>query len=135
MTTHTTTLAPPARLATRYRLGIAAVAAAVVNTVLALAAGALDHGGIGMGLSPAMYLPATLAGILAGAAGWTLLARRAPRALRYVVPAVLVLSWIPDLSLLAIGATAANVVGLMLMHTVVTAAVVTAMLDRRGRAR
>lgn len=119
------------------RLGLAAVAAAVVNTAIAFAAAALDHGGIGMGLSPAAYLPATLAGVLAGAAGWTLIARRAPQALRVVVPAVLALTWLPDLLLLTLGATLANVFGLMLMHLAVATAVVTAMRThgRPARAR
>ncbi|MEV7094824.1 hypothetical protein AB0M80_18500 [Amycolatopsis sp. NPDC051045] len=112
---------------TALRLGLALVAAAVVNTGIALAASALDDGGMGVGLSPAAYLPATVVGLLVGAVGWTLIARRSPRALRVVVPAVLVLTWIPDLLLLTTGATAANVGGLMLMHLVVTTAVVTAL--------
>ncbi|WP_410671646.1 hypothetical protein [Amycolatopsis sp. cmx-4-68] len=109
------------------RLGLATVAAAAVNTGIALGATALDDGGMGVGLAPVAYLPATVIGLLAGAFGWTLIARRSPRALRVVVPAVLVLTWIPDLLLLTAGATAANVVGLMLMHLVVTTAVVTAL--------
>jgi hypothetical protein len=43
------------------------------------------------------------------------------------VPAVLVLTWVPDLLLLNAGATAANVAGLMLMHLMVTTAVVLAL--------
>ncbi|MEU5260278.1 DUF6069 family protein [Amycolatopsis sp. NPDC021455] len=128
-TTRTSTLA--------LRLGLAAVAALAVNTAIALAASALDDGGLGIGLAPVAYLPATLAGLLAGAAGWRLIVRRAPRAaraLRVIVPAVLVLTWIPDLLLLTVGATAANVVGLMLMHTAVTTAVVTAMRPTLPRA-
>lgn len=109
------------------RVGIALVAAAAVNTVIALAASALDDGGIGMGLNPAAYLPATVLGLLAGAAGWGLIARRNAKVLRVVVPLVLVLTWIPDLLLLTAGATAANVVGLMLMHLAVTSAVVLAL--------
>ncbi|OXM60599.1 DUF6069 family protein [Amycolatopsis vastitatis] len=121
----TATTTPTSTLA--LRLGLAAVAALAVNTAIALVASALDDGGLGMGLAPVAYLPLTLVGLLAGAFGWTLIARRAPHALRVVVPAVLVLTWVPDLLLLAAGATAANVVGLMFMHLVVTAAVVTAM--------
>jgi hypothetical protein len=45
------------------------------------------------------------------------------------VPTVLAVTWIPDLLLLSMGATAANVVGLMLMHTAVATAVVLAMRD------
>ncbi|MGK3206388.1 DUF6069 family protein [Amycolatopsis sp. MEPSY49] len=113
--------------ATALRLGVAVVAAAAVNTVIALAASALDDGGIGMGLNPAAYLPATVLGLLAGAAGWGLIARRNPKVLRVLVPLVLVLTWIPDLLLLTAGATVANVVGLMLMHLAVTSAVVFAL--------
>ncbi|WP_370965652.1 hypothetical protein [Amycolatopsis sp. cg9] len=113
--------------ATALRLGIAIVAAAAVNTVIALAASALDDGGIGMGLNPAAYLPATVLGLLVGAAGWGLIAGRHPKVLRIVVPLVLVLTWIPDVLLLTAGATAANVAGLMLMHLTVTGAVVLAL--------
>ncbi|WP_329046008.1 DUF6069 family protein [Amycolatopsis sp. NBC_01488] len=112
---------------TALRLGVAVVAAAAVNTVLALAASSLDDGGIGMGLNAASFLPATVLGLLAGSLGWLLIARRNPKALRIVVPAVLVLTWVPDLLLLAAGATAANVIGLMLMHLMVTTAVVLAL--------
>jgi hypothetical protein len=132
MTTATT---PTSTLA--LRLGLAAVAALAVNTAIALVASTLDDGGLGIGLAPVAYLPATVAGLLAGAAGWTLIARRAPRpqrALRVVVPAVLVLTWVPDLLLLTAGATAANVVGLMCMHLAVTTAVVTAMRPALPRA-
>ncbi|MEV5713901.1 hypothetical protein AB0L41_08390 [Amycolatopsis mediterranei] len=112
---------------TAVRLGFALLAAAAANTVIALGAVALDDGGIGMGLSAASYLPATAIGLLLGTVGWFVIARRAPKALRVVVPAVLVLTWVPDLMLFNIGATAANVFGLMLMHLVVTTAAVTAL--------
>ncbi|MEV6823908.1 hypothetical protein [Amycolatopsis sp. NPDC051102] len=121
------TTIPKPTAVTALRLGFALLAAAAANTVIALGALALDDGGIGMGLSPASYLPATAAGLLLGTIGWFVLARRAPHALRVVVPAVLVLTWVPDLLLFAAGATAANVFGLMLMHLVVTTAVVAAL--------
>ena len=127
----TTSIAATPRSTIVLRLALAAVAAVAVNTVIALAASALDAGGIGMGLSPLVYAPATVAGVLAGAAGWALIARRAPHALRVIVPSVLVLSWIPDVLLLTAGATAANVIGLMLMHTAVTSAVVLASRNTR----
>jgi hypothetical protein len=131
----TTTAITTPTSATALRLGLAALAAAAVNTVIALTASALDNGGIGMGLSPATYLPATVAGLLIGAAGWHLIARRSPKALHVVVPTVLALTWIPDLLLLTAGATAANVVGLMLMHLAVATAVVTAMRTNRHPAQ
>src|SRR3569833_2529089 len=113
--------------ATALRLCVAVVAAAAVNAVIALTASSLDDGGIGMGLSDASNLPATVLGFLLGTACCLLIVRRAPNALRVVVPAVLVLTWFPDLLLLNAGATAANVAGLMRMHLVVTTAVVLAL--------
>jgi len=118
-----TTTATP-RSTVVVRVVLAALAAAVVNTGIALAASALDDGGIGKGLNPAAYLSLTIVGFLVAMVGWTLIARRAPKALRIIVPVALVLSWIPDLLLLTAGATAANVIGLMLMHTVVATTVV-----------
>lgn len=123
----TTTTAGTRISVTALRLGVALVAAAAVNTAIAFGASALDEGGIGMGLSPVAYLPATVIGLLAGAAGWLLIARRSPKALRALVPGVLALTWIPDLLLFAAGATAANVVGLMLMHLAVTTSLVLAL--------
>ncbi|MFC0112222.1 DUF6069 family protein [Kibdelosporangium aridum] len=108
------------------RLGVAALIALAANTAIALAARQFDDGGIGAGLVPAQYLSLTLIGIVLGAVGWTVVSRYAPRALRVVVPVVLVLTWIPDVLLLNSGATAGNVVGLMLMHVVVAIAVVAA---------
>src|SRR4051812_32996782 len=113
--------------ATALRLGVAVVAAAAVNAVIALTASSLDDGGIGMGPHAPSYLPAPLLGVLPRTPGRLPIARRAPKALRVVVPAVLVLTWVPDLLLLTAGATAANVAGLMLMHLVVTTAVVLAL--------
>lgn len=113
--------------ATVVRLGIALVAAAAVNTLLALGASSLDEGGIGMGLNAGSYLPATVVGLLIGTAGWFLIARRAPKALRVVVPVALAATWIPDLLLFTAGATAANVIGLMLMHLTVATVVVLAL--------
>src|SRR3569833_2249830 len=120
------TTTAPRTSATALRLGVAVVAAAAVHAVIALTASSLDDGGIGMGLNAASYLPATVRGVLLGTAGWLLIARRAPKALRVVVPAVLVLAWVTGLLLLHAGATAANVAGLMLLNLVDTTAVVLA---------
>jgi hypothetical protein len=62
------------------RLGVAVLAAAVVNSLIALVAGALDDGGIAMGLMPGSYQPATLVGVAVGAASWTLVRRSATEA-------------------------------------------------------
>jgi hypothetical protein len=108
------------------RIGLAALAAMAVNTAIALAVGAVDSRGLKIGLAPVAYLSLTLFGVLVGAAGWALIARRSPGALRVVVPAVVVVTWIPDLLLINAGATAVNIAGLMVMHAVVAAAVVAA---------
>ncbi|GLZ51988.1 DUF6069 family protein [Actinomycetospora sp. NBRC 106378] len=121
MTTAVRTTSIPARL------GVAVVVAALVNLLLATVAGALDDGGIGMGLQPAVFLPATVVGVLLGTAGWFAVRRVAPRALPVVIPVVVALTWIPDLLLFGQGATVANVVGLMAMHAVVASAVVVAL--------
>jgi hypothetical protein len=108
------------------RLGVAALIASAANAAIALATRQFDDGGIKAGLTPIEYLPLTLIGVVLGAVGWIVVSRYAPRALRVVVPVALVLTWIPDVLLLNNGATAGNVVGLMLMHVVVASAVVTA---------
>ncbi|MFR9728004.1 DUF6069 family protein [Saccharopolyspora sp. MS10] len=125
----TTATRPASALAPR--LGLAAIAAAAVNAAIAQIAGAFDEGGIGMGLSPAAYLPATVVGMLVGTLGWLLLSRYAPKALPVAVPVALALSLVPDALLLTSGASAANVIGLMLMHATVASAVVAAF--RAGR--
>ena len=91
-----TTTVPKPTAVTALRLGFALLAAAAANTLISLGALALDDGGIGMGLSPASYLPATVVGLLLGSIGWFVVARRAPKALRVVVPAVLVLTSFSD---------------------------------------
>lgn len=108
------------------RVGLAVLVAMAANTVIALAVSAADSGGLKVGLAPVAYLSLTLVGVLCGAVGWALIARRNPNALRVVVPAVVVLTWIPDLLLFNTGASVVNVVGLMLMHVVVAGAVVAA---------
>ncbi|SEE31782.1 hypothetical protein SAMN04489729_7070 [Amycolatopsis lurida] len=117
---------PTALRSVPMRLGLATVAAMAVNALVAIAASLLDAQGTKTGLAPIAFLSLTLIGVLAGAFGWTLIAKRmSRRTLRVVVPAT-VLSWIPDVLLLNQGATIVNVVGLMLMHLVVAAAVVLA---------
>ncbi|MEJ2871430.1 DUF6069 family protein [Actinomycetospora sp. OC33-EN08] len=109
------------------RLGVALVAAALVNLLIGVVASALDDGGIAIGLQPAVFLPATVLGVALGTAGWFAVRRIAPRALPVVVPVVLALTWIPDLLLLGQGATVVNVVGLMAMHLVIAVSVVLAL--------
>ena len=122
---HTPTVTPVPRLA----LGTlaAAVVALAVDAGIALATRTLDPHGTRTGLVLVAYGPMTVLGVLAGTAGWATVRRLAarPRAvLRVLVPTVVVLSLVPGAVLLATGASAANVVGLWLMHLVVAATTV-----------
>ena len=116
----------------RVAIGVlaAAVVSIAVNTGVALGTLALDPNGTRMGLDLVAYAPLTVIGVLAGTIGWAAIRRYAARArqtLRLVVPAVVVLSFIPDLGLLISGmADGANVVGLLVMHLVVAAVTVAA---------
>jgi hypothetical protein len=111
-------------------LGAAAVAAMLVNAVIATGALALGAGAAPVGLGPAEYLSASVVGVLIGTAGWALVRRFAARpaaVLRVLVPVVLVLTWIPDVAVLLGGATVVNAVALMLMHAVVATSAVLAL--------
>lgn len=130
-------LAP--RVASRPRLRTAAIlVAAVIVTIavnaviaaVAIAAGAPST--YGPLTFPAFALFTTL-GIAAGWAGWVLVHRRARdprRTLRVLVPVLTLLSFVPDVLLLAFrfipGTTTAGVIALMLMHLVVVAGAVPA---------
>jgi hypothetical protein len=106
----------------------AAVISVVVNALIALLAGMAVPGGVErVGLAPAEYAPATVIGIALGTLGWYLVrrfARNPRRVLRVLVPVVVVLSWIPDLGILAGGASVVNSLALIAMHVVVAAATV-----------
>lgn len=106
----------------------AAVVSIAINALIALAANNFIPDGVERtGLALGEYAPATVTGILLGTLGWYLVRRnsRAPRrVLRVLVPVVVVLSWIPDLGILAAGAAVANSLALIAMHTVVAAATV-----------
>ncbi|MBP2328116.1 hypothetical protein JOF56_008501 [Kibdelosporangium banguiense] len=104
-------------------LALAAVASIVLNTGIALLAGlVLPDGGVRMGLQPIEYAPLTVAGILLGTLGWYVIRRtaRKPRAvLRVLVPLAVLLSFGPDLGILAAGASFVNSLALMAMHVIV----------------
>jgi Family of unknown function (DUF6069) len=80
-------------------------------------------------MQPAAYIPLTIIGLIAGALGWYTITRvsaQPGRILRWLVPAVIVLSFIPDI---AVGisktlphTTWAGVAALMVMHVVVAGA-------------
>jgi hypothetical protein len=106
----------------------AAVVSIAVNALIALLAGKIIPADVERkGLALAEYAPATVIGILLGTLGWYLVRRFAGdprRVLRILVPVVVVLSWIPDLGILAGGASVVNSIALILMHVVVAAAAV-----------
>lgn len=121
------------RLRTVVILVVATIIAIAVNAAIAavaLATGATA--GYGPLTFPA-YALFTVLGIGAGWAGWVLVHRRARdprRTLLVLVPTLTVLSFVPDVLLLAFGfipgTTATAVIALMLMHLVVVAVAVSA---------
>jgi hypothetical protein len=124
----------PVNAMPRVALGVAAavIISVVVNIGVALATKALDPNGTRIGLAPAAYGSMSAMGVLAGAAGWAVVRRFASRpraALRVLVPAVVALSFVPGIILLAGDTSLGNVVGLWVMHLVV--AVVTVMTAAR----
>ena len=138
MTSQTTVPTPDARAtadtgsrsALAKAIGVAVVAAAVVNSVIAaIARGPLDVSSEFQPLTAPVFLMWTVVGVVVGALAWRLIVRRSPRPaslLRWLVPTVVVLSLIPDVLVLAAesmpGTSAPAVVALMVMH-VATAAV------------
>jgi hypothetical protein len=120
--------------ATAAAAGIGAAGGLVINTVIASMARSLfDVPTAFVHLTLPVYGTMTVAGALFGAVGWHLIAKRARHATRlltWLVPAVFVLSVIPDLVLLITkaqpGTTTAGVIALMLMHVGVFAAAVPA---------
>lgn len=126
MSTVTAPSTPISALRIAAGLAAAAVVAALVNAMIGTL-GALVAGAAPTGLALPAPVVASVAGVLVGAAGWALVRRFAARpaaALRVVVPVAVVVTWIPDLLLLAGGATVANALVLMAMHVVVAASVV-----------
>jgi Family of unknown function (DUF6069) len=118
--------AGPSRAVVAGGLLVAALVAVAANTGVA----AIAHGaGVSHDfrpLQPTTYGTLTVLGFLAGAAGWRLVRNRAAdprRRLRGLVPAVLVLSLIPDLLIHGSSAFAGSswgaVVATMSMHFVV----------------
>lgn len=126
MSTVTAPSTPTSALRIAAGLAAAAVVAALVNAMIGTL-GALVAGAAPTGLALPAPVLASVAGVLVGAAGWALVRRFAARpaaALRVVVPVAVVVTWIPDLLLLAGGATVANALVLMAMHVVVAVSVV-----------
>lgn len=109
----------------RVALGVVAavIVCLAVNTGIAMLTKSWDTHGTQTGLILVAYGPLTAIGIIAGTAGWAGVRHYAaqPRAvLRILVPAVFVVSLIPGVVLLVVGNSVLNVVGLWVMHVVVT---------------
>ncbi len=126
---------PTVRVRSALRTGaVAGIAAAVINVAIsAVARGSFDAGDDFAPLTPGPIVMWTLLGAVLGAAGWRLFVNRSARSralLTKLVPTVLVLSFLPDLALLATdampGQTTSGVVALMVMHVATAAVVVTA---------
>ncbi|GGY33357.1 DUF6069 family protein [Streptomyces djakartensis] len=97
---------------------VAASLADAVIALLALAVGAPDDF---QPLEPGSYIFLTAVGMVAGALGWALVRKlsKAPEALmRWLVPTVVVVSFVPDFLLFGEGGVT-GVVALLLMHVVV----------------
>jgi hypothetical protein len=106
----------------------AIVVAVAANTVVALAALAAGASPAFSPLTIAVYGPFTVHGILAGYVGWRIVRGRAAnplRALRVLVPLLLVLSFAPDTVSAIIGfipgSSLTGFVALMIMHPIVVA--------------
>jgi hypothetical protein len=102
------------------------VVAGVANAVVALLARAAGASTEFAPLNPSSYLPLTAIGLLLGSVGWAVIRRiaaRPERLLRLLVPAVVVISLVPDLTQFSSpGGSALAVVALMVMHVVVATA-------------
>ena len=124
--------ATPAAIAAALLIPIAvgaAIAAAITALVRSVAAIPSDFAPF----KPSSYIGLIVVGVVAGAAGWLAVRRRAanaPGVLRFLVPAVVALSFIPDV-LIGVtkseaGTTWAGVGGLMAMHLAVAVCAVVA---------
>jgi hypothetical protein len=117
------------RAATAALLVLAAVVATgIALTAVAFGALALGADSAFMPLQPGPYLTFGIVGVLAAIAGWVLVVRfvrQSARLLRILVPALVLVTLIPDVMLLIggfiPGTTVVGVVALMLMHVIVAA--------------
>ena len=119
---------PSAARAALVLLGVIVVAVGL-NT--AIAAVARHDGSAFAPLTLPVYGAFTVVGVLAGWLGWRIVQRRAARprtALRVLVPAATLVSFVPDVSLLIgrfiPGTSTGAVLGLMTMHLVIVAVAV-----------
>jgi hypothetical protein len=117
---------PPARrplTATLLAIAVVTVVASIANALIAAVGLAMGLGSATtIGLQPMAYISLTIVAAVAGAVGWRIIDRstqRPSRVMRWLVPAVLVVSFVPDL---IVGASAGTMSGwayavvLMAMH-------------------
>ena len=112
---------------------VAGVISAVVNVVISLVArGPLGASEDFAPLTPGPIVMWTILGALVGAFGWRLIVNKTARSaalLRTLVPTVLVVSFLPDVALLATeampGTTTTGVLALMVMHVLTAVIAVT----------
>ncbi len=124
----TTTLAP-SRASSRPRAVAVASAVAAVGALIAVAVVALLARAAGVPasvkqLQPSAYLPLVVLGVIAGAVGWQVTSHRARhprRTLSRLVPAVLAVSFVPDILLGVGGSPWSGVAALIVMHLAVAA--------------
>ena len=113
---------------------VAGVLAAIVNVaVSAIARGPFDASDTFVPLTPGPIVMWTIVGAVIGALGWRLIVTQKANSralLAKLVPTVLVLSFLPDLALLATdtmpGQTTSGVLALMVMHVLTAVIAVTA---------
>ena len=132
--TSTTTSRAAVSLGTALKTGaVAGVIAAIVNVAIsAVARGPFGASDEFLPLTPGPIIMWTILGAIVGAVGWRLTVNNKANSralLAKLVPTVLVLSFIPDLALLASdtmpGQTPAGVLALMVMHVLTAVIVVT----------
>jgi hypothetical protein len=116
------------RLRTVLLLLAGIVVAGAANAIVAATALAAGASSAFPPLMPAVFLAFTTVGLIAGYVGWRIVRRITPnsrRVLTWLVPIALVLSWTPDIVLMATGfipgTTITGAVALMLMHPIVVA--------------
>ncbi|MCC3650881.1 DUF6069 family protein [Streptomyces sp. S07_1.15] len=100
---------------------LAAVLSSLVNAVIALLARAVGAPDDFEPLDPGSYIFLTTVGVTAGAIGWGIVrkaSRNAEGVLRWLVPAVVVVSFVPDFFLFGAGGVT-GVAALLLMHVAV----------------
>ncbi|MEU6260268.1 DUF6069 family protein [Streptomyces sp. NPDC047043] len=106
----------------------AIVLSSLVNTVIAVVAHAAGAPDDFQPLKPGSYIFLTAVGVLAGAAGWSAVRKLSGKPeglIRWLVPVVVVVSFVPDFFLYGDGG-ATGVVALLVMHVAVAAVAVTA---------